>query len=247
MRVLAFDTATSATTVALLDPGAGLQIEARDDPAAGRRPGHVTRLLPLIAEVLERAGGGWEAVDRIAVGVGPGTFTGLRIGVATARALALSRAIPLIGVSTLQSLALNAGDEPAGAVVLAVLDARRGEVFAAAWGLAPQAQAGSGVLAERLIAPEALAPEALLARLGALGPGPLAIGSGAIEFRARLQRAGANVPADDSALHRVTALRHCQLALEPGAVDGAGDIRPEYLRLPDAELARRRKAAASPS
>jgi tRNA threonylcarbamoyladenosine biosynthesis protein TsaB len=245
MRVLAFDTATSATTVALLDPDAGLEIEARDDPAPGARPGHVTRLLPLIAEVLERAGAGWEAVDRIAVGVGPGTFTGLRIGIATARALAVSREIPLLGVSTLKSLALNAAGEPGAGVVLTVLDARRGEAFAAAWRLGGEPRSGPGVLGERLIEPAALAPEALLQRLAALGPRPLTIGSGAIEFRARLQRAGADVPASGSELHRVTALRHCQLALGPGVADGAGDIRPEYLRLPDAELARRRKAAAA--
>ncbi len=245
MRVLAFDTATAATTVALVDPDAGLAIEARDDPAPGERPRHVTRLLGLIAEVLERSAEGWQGVDRIAVGIGPGTFTGLRIGIATARALSAARELPLLGVSTLESLALNAVGEAEARVVLAVLDARRGEAFAAAWRLEPEAPAAGALLGERLLEPAALAPEALLGRLGALGPRPLAIGSGAVEFSSRLQRAGVNVPAADSELHRVTALRHCQLALGPGAEQGADDIHPEYLRLPDAELARRRRAATA--
>ena len=105
MNVLAFDTATPATTVALSGVG-NVVYTARDDPPRGDRPGHATRLLPLATMVIDRAGIGWDGVDRIAVGVGPGTFTGLRIGIATARALARARGIPLVGVSTLQSLAL---------------------------------------------------------------------------------------------------------------------------------------------
>ena len=137
MNVVAFDTATRATTVALSGVG-NVVYTARDDPKPGARPGHATRLLPLTAMVLERAGVGWDEVDRIAVGIGPGTFTGLRIGIATARALARARDIPLVGVSTLQSLAL-AGPQASDTLgsydtVLAVLDARRGEVFAAAGG-----------------------------------------------------------------------------------------------------------------
>ena len=97
MTILAFDTATGATTVALSGVG-DVVYTARDDPRPGERPGHATRLLPLTALVMERAGVGWDGVDRIAVGVGPGTFTGLRIGIATARALARARRIALVGV-----------------------------------------------------------------------------------------------------------------------------------------------------
>ncbi len=125
MKVLGFDTATAATTVAILDqagPGAGLrtgtwappslELQARDDPPRGQRPRHTTRLMALVVELLERSGLDWPQIDRIAVGVGPGTFTGLRIGIATARALGQARGIPLVGVSTLRSLALNASSPP---------------------------------------------------------------------------------------------------------------------------------------
>jgi tRNA threonylcarbamoyladenosine biosynthesis protein TsaB len=243
LRVLAFDTATRATTVALQGPGPGDALECRDDPPPAVRPRHATKLLALIAAVLERSGAGWDDVDRIAVGVGPGTFTGLRIGVATARALASARGIPLAGVSTLQSLALNAvspGAMHAGAdQVAAVLDARRGEVFAAIWRLERGPAGGAGTtLGERLLEPAALAPDELAARLATVGGSVLAIGDGAVEFRAVLEPSGIVIPEDQAELHRVTAINHCSLArqLRAGAPD---EVRPEYLRLPDAEIARR--------
>lgn len=234
MRIVAFDTASSATAVALCDPAAGLSLQARDDPAAGERPRHASRLMPLVVELLERAGGGWPSVERIGVGIGPGTFTGLRIGVATARGLGQALGIPVIGVSTLRSLALNAGGEDAGAV-LAVLDARRGELFLAAWGLA------DGALGEPLLAPEAIAPDRASAVLAALPRPLLAVGPGAVDFKAQLGRSGAVVPDEGSELHRITAVNHCRLAsaAQPGA---PAEITPQYLRLPDAEIARRNDA-----
>jgi tRNA threonylcarbamoyladenosine biosynthesis protein TsaB len=207
-------------------------LEARDDPPPGARPGHATRLMPQIVELLERAGIGWREIDRIAVGTGPGTFTGLRIGIATARALARARGIPLVGVSTLRSLALVPDPGPSD-VVLGVIDARRGEVFAAAW-----SARGLDHATVPLLVPAAIAPEALAELVPGLGNAVLAVGDGAVEFRQVLERSGASVPDDASELHRVTAVNHCRLA--DGSVARAPDeIRPEYLRLPDAEIARR--------
>ena len=202
---------------------------------AGERPGHATHLLRLIARVMTRAEVGWEGVDRIAVGVGPGTFTGLRIGIATARALARARDIPLVAVSTLQSLAM-AGPlgAPAGLdTVLAVIDARRGEVFAASWRIDE-----AGEFDRALLLPHALAPEALVELIAPLGPATLAIGDGAVAFREVLERSGSFIPDDDSALHRVTATNHCRLAdrLQGSVPD---EVRPDYLRAPDAEIAQR--------
>jgi tRNA threonylcarbamoyladenosine biosynthesis protein TsaB len=233
VKVLAFDTATRATTVALCG-AAGGNLEAHDDPAPGSRPGHATRLMPLAVELLERAGIGWAELDRIAVGVGPGTFTGLRIGIATARALARARDIPLSGVSTLHSLALNALglERPIGAV-LAVLDARRGEAFVAGWRPDELAKPCRELLRGRVVAPGAL--PALTDGL----PVPiLAIGDGALAFRAVLERSGALVPEDDSELHRVSAINHCKLARRLGA-EAPEQVGPRYMRLPDAEIARR--------
>jgi len=246
MRILAFDTATRATTVALMDSGTGEVTEARDDPEPGGRPRHTVRLMPLIVDVLERSGCGWADVERIAVGVGPGTFTGLRIGVATARALARARGIPLVGVSTLESLALGAADQaggsdgpggPDGDAILAVLDARRREVFAAAWTAESPPGMDSGV-GRVLLEPVAIDPQRLAEVASGLGRGRLAIGDGAVEFRAVLERSGTVIPHDSSPLHLVHAKYHCRLASGSPPV-GISDVRPEYLRLPDAELSLR--------
>lgn len=231
--ILGFDTATRATAVALANDR-GDTFEARDDPPRGLRPRHAARLLPLCADVLDRAGVGYEDLARLAVGVGPGTFTGLRIGVATARALAQASGVPLVGVSTLHSLALGAlpaGEGPAAEAVAAVLDARRGEAFAAVW---PVEDPGG----EPLIAPGAFTPEALINALDSVRLQLMAVGEGAIEFREALEGSGAFVPDDEAQVHRVTATGHCRLARHLPPADPA-QITPHYLRLPDAEIARR--------
>jgi tRNA threonylcarbamoyladenosine biosynthesis protein TsaB len=230
MRILAFDTATPATAVALAGASASV-LEARHDPQPGARPGHATQLLPLAAALLDRAQIGWQDVDRLAVGIGPGTFTGLRIGIATARALSRATGAPIVGVSTLHSLALNATGSVASAAaetVVAVLDARRGEVFAASWRLNELEDPQSA-----LLPPGAFAPDALAQRLGELSSSTLAIGDGAVQFRPVLERSGAVVPEDDSELHRVTAAVHCRIARHLQGVE-PDQVRPQYLRPPDA-------------
>ena len=207
--ILGLDTATADTAVALWAPG-GPEVERRDEPPLGARPAHALRLLPLVEEVLVAAGAGWEQIERIAVGVGPGSFTGLRLGIATARGLAQARDLPVVGVSSLAALA-DGGD-----AALAVIDARRGEVFAAAPGV---------------FGPAAWDPEELAARIQ---PGWLTIGDGAVRFREPLERAGAVIPADGSPLHRVSALSVCRLGakVEPADRDA---LLPDYRREPDAK------------
>lgn len=241
MRILGLDTATRATAAAVWDSESGRGAQARDDPRPGERPRHISRLLPSILELFEREAISWTDLDRLAVGVGPGTFTGLRIGIATAKALSRARGIPLTGVSTLESLALGAASfaPPSQTeAVVAVIDARRREVFAAGWRLRRE-RAGVGLAAAaRLVGPAAMSPADLAARLSELDPGVLAVGDGAVEFRAVLEGSGAAIPEDESELHRVSAINHCRLAA--GLAGAAPDeIRPDYLRLPDAEIALR--------
>jgi len=226
------DTATPATVVALLDEARpGEVAERRHEPEPGRRPGHAAQLLALAAELLDAAGLRFADVDRIAVGVGPGTFTGLRIGVATARALAQGSDAELVGVSTLRALAVAAEPAaPTGSGVLAVVDARRGEAFAAGW------RDGAVVLEQAALAPAALA-ERVLAEGGAW----VAVGDGALRFRADLEGAGCTVPPDGSALHGVSARAVCGLALQASQPASLDLVVPDYLRLPDAVLARDRR------
>ena len=215
--ILGFDTATPATAVAVL-PDDGEPVELRHDPAPGERPGHAAKLLPLARSALEAAGATFADVRRIGVGVGPGTFTGLRIGVATGRALAQATGAELAAVSTLQALAEAVGT---GGSVLAVIDARRGEAFAAGYHRG-----------QRLTGPVAIAPDDLAA-LADPAHGPwLAVGDGAIRFRDRLEPA-VDVPVDASTLHCVSALAVCRLARTAPSIDRDA-LLPEYVRAPDA-------------
>lgn len=230
MIVLGFDTATSATAVGLRLADATI-LEARDDPPPGGHPGHATKLLGLARELLGEAGLGWGEVDRLAVGVGPGTFTGLRVGVATARGLAQSLGLELAAVSSLLALAHGARTAGPGLPggVLSAIDARRGEVFIAAY------DAGLGAL----LAPRAVAPELLggtLAEAGAATPWT-AIGDGAIRYREAFEALGALVPEDPSPLHRLRGGAICELAAAQSPAAGHGEVLPDYRRRPDAELA----------
>jgi len=120
-----------------------------------------------------------------------------------------------------------------------VLDARRGEAFVAAWGAAAPA---ADPAADPLLAPAALPPAALAEAAKRLPSGAVAVGDGAVRFRDVLEAAGALVPEDGSAAHRVDAAVHARLAagMEAGALE---TVLPAYLRLPDAELALRKRRA----
>lgn len=176
------------------------------------------------------AAGGWSAVDRVAVGLGPGSFVGIRIGIATARGLAASTGLPVVGVCTLDALGRGM-DGAAGPdrCRLAVLDARRGEVFAALYSPA----------GERRWEPFVVPPEELPARLAELPAPPLAAGSGAVRFRHELAGRGVEIPGDADPVHRVAARHLCALAAASGGGDG-DRLAPIYLRPPDAQRWRER-------
>jgi tRNA threonylcarbamoyladenosine biosynthesis protein TsaB len=220
VTLLGIDTSTAASAACLLR-GDGEVFEIAPEPAAlAAPPAHARELMPAIAATMERAGVDYRDLDAIAVGVGPGTFTGLRIGIATARALASANGLSLKPVSSLAALAAGIDAE----LGLALIDAKRGEVFAALY------ERGG----RRLWGPVAEPPEAVAERVREAGVSPLASGDGSVRFRAVLEAAGIRVVPDGSGSHVVRALYVCRLAAEmPGVAPQA--VFPDYVRAPDAK------------
>ena len=181
MLTLAFDTATGVATSALVD----------GDEVLGERVSRAQTLLEDVDALLRQAGAHPTDIRRLAVGIGPGSFTGVRIGLAVARGLALSLGVEGAGVSTLEALAAGAP----GAVP--VIDAKRREVFALLDG-----------------EPAVLHPEDL-----AVVPGAVCIGDGAVRYRALLEERGAAVPPDDDERHLPRARFHAALMSDSRNVD----------------------------
>lgn len=201
--------------------------------SSGGRPRHATGLLAEV-ETAATAAGGWSGVDLIAVGLGPGSFTGVRIGIATAQGFSAGLGIQARGVCTLDALGRGIGEAGAEGERLAVLDGFRGEVFAALY-----AQSG-----ERIWEPAVYAPELLAERVGELRTAPSMAGSGAVRFRRELAIDGVRIADDADPVHRVAARHVCAIAA--AAQDEAGPLIPIYLRPPDAERWRERDPFPTP-
>jgi len=218
--LLAVDTSTTRAGIALYDG----EVLAESVWQAGRD--HGRHLMPAIQETMRRLGRAPSDLTAVAAARGPGSFTGLRVGLATARAIAQALGRPVTPVGTLSALAAGiaeAGGE--GRSRLAVLDGRRGEAFAALLG------AGG----EEVWGPFVAKPADLAARVRTLPDSALASGSGALRFRGELEAAGAEVLPDASEAHRLWARHVCRLAVDgPSAPPEA--IQPIYLRPPDAQV-----------
>jgi tRNA threonylcarbamoyladenosine biosynthesis protein TsaB len=247
VNLLALETATDLVGAALrLDDGAVAERTHR----GGRAHGEL--LAPAVAEVCALSGCTLDAVDALAVDVGPGLFTGLRVGVATAKALGQALGVDVLGVSSLDILAAGAqeliGPGRADRVV-AVVDARRGEVFAAAYTLASTDGVG-GPGARGVVDPavgrddrgQALTTDALVAWLGTLtGDAPvLVVGDGAVRYLELLApRPGidASLAGEVSAPSPATLARLAARRLAEGAVPSAPvDLVPDYRRHADARI-----------
>lgn len=233
MITLALDTATRDCAVALLD-GERVLAEARE-PAAS----HSLSLLPVCERLLKEAGLAAGALEAIAVGVGPGSFTGVRIGLSVAKALAFALGLPLAGVSTLRALAQ--GGAGLGPIVCPTVDALKGEVYTALY----RAEAG---LVE-LEPPAARSPADLGQALARFGLPAVLLGSGALRYRQEFERALGPllcIPAEDE-LHRLRAAfvgRQGLQKLAAGQADDPHTLEPTYCRLSEAELAQARAPEA---
>ena len=195
--VLAFDTATTVATSALLD----------GDEVLGERQGRAVSLLEDVDALLRRAGARPRDLDALALGTGPGSFTGVRMGLAYGRALALALDLPAAGVSTLAALAAGAPG------ALPVVDARRREVF---------------VLGDE-------EPRVLAAGELEVGEGTVCVGDGAVRYRELLERQGAFVPADDDERHVPRARFHALLAHDFGPAEAVEPLylrAPDADRVP---------------
>jgi tRNA threonylcarbamoyladenosine biosynthesis protein TsaB len=178
--ILAFDTATSIATSALV----------REHTVLGERTTTPLRVLEDVDALLREANADARDLEALVVGIGPGSFTGLRMGLAAARGLALSLGIPVAGVSTLCALAAGAPD------AVPLIDAKRHEVFLEQDG--------------EIVALPAMVVDA---------PGRMCVGDGAVRYRSHLERTGAEVPPDDSELHLPRARFHAQLARDFGPAE----------------------------
>jgi tRNA threonylcarbamoyladenosine biosynthesis protein TsaB len=241
VRLLAVETATDLVGAAVLTDDGGV---AERSHLGGRA--HAELLAPAIEEVCALAGCPLEDLDGLAVDVGPGLFTGLRVGVATAKALGQALGLGVVGVTSLDVLAAGARQEAGGdraARVVTVVDARRGEVFAAAYEFT-RAGVGddpdpSAVCDDRS---EALTPEELVAWLDDLTErgSVLVVGDGAVRYLELLTlRPGLDLGlvATVAAPSPATLARLAARRLAAGAVPvPAAEIAPDYRRHPDATI-----------
>ncbi len=243
MKLLAIDTSTAATIVVAAD--GNRVVVKRHDPQGKERPSHTTAALPLASEALTTLGLAWTDLDRVGVGVGPGSFTGLRSGLSAAAGLARRLDLPLVGVTATALLATGARDttkvdaaspealrpgRPAERI-LAVVDGRRQELFMERFAGA----VGGGIAVVR---------RDDLASLGSLA-GWLAVGDGAQLERDALLALGAEVPSVDDARHQLSGAALAELTAA-GEGQAADHVRPAYGREPDAIPTAQRPAKLIP-
>jgi tRNA threonylcarbamoyladenosine biosynthesis protein TsaB len=239
VRTLALDTSTAEGSVALRRDGT-LVAASSGDPS---RP-HGVRLPGDLLALVAAAGASLADITLLAVGLGPGAFTGLRVGLATIQGLAFASRAPAVGVSAFDALAVAASRTPGPAVTIGVwLDAARGEVFAARYRVARAEMYGVEREGEPLVA----SPASVIASWRGEGNAlpRLWIGSGVMLYESILASAVA-----PDLLHVVAAPLVAPLVAELAEINarsgGAGpadELKPIYVRRPDAELARQRAAA----
>jgi tRNA threonylcarbamoyladenosine biosynthesis protein TsaB len=218
MRVLAIDTSTWTASAAVCDEHGAVIADGE-----ARTETHSENLLPLIADVCARAEVAAAALDAVAVGVGPGSFTGLRIGLATAKGIAFAAGRPLWAVSSLAALAMDLAGVSDASLLVPVLDARRGEIFAGFYDRSIHARAVEVVLAPSLLATSIATVRNSDESLALAGDGLLA-------YPELAALGGVSARATPSA----TSI--ARLALAGDRIDVLGHGAPVYIRPPEAEV-----------
>jgi tRNA threonylcarbamoyl adenosine modification protein YeaZ len=217
LRLLALDTALDACSACVVE-GSSLEPLAIESLPMAR--GHAEALIPLVDRVMSKVEGGFSSLGRVAVTVGPGSFTGLRVGISAARAIALAAGIPAVGVTTLSAYAAPVIASGSGATTAAAIDARHGQVY-----LQVFAPGGRTVVTPRIV------PAREAARL--LGSGPVRIvGSGAALMQSEARAVGLDsVVEDASPAPDILWIARLGMAAQPAQALP----RPFYLRPPDAK------------
>jgi len=208
MRILAFDCAGAQCAAAILTDGA---VTAEKRIVAER--GHAQLLIPLLVELVERAGLTFADIDRLAVTTGPGSFTGIRVALAAAHGLALGTGKPIIGITNFEALAAAAAETATPSRLLVAIDSRRAELFVQLFGAT-----GAALSEPAMLAPGAVADWA--------GPEPVRLaGDAAAQLAGKVTAGGDHGPAevDPAIVARLAASR----AAGPAPA-------PFYLRAPDA-------------
>ena len=216
MRVLAIDTSCGAASVAVFD---GVTRETLALSVQPMKQGHAEVLAPMVEAAMGEVEGGFASLDVIAATVGPGSFTGIRIGLALARAFGVALDKPVIGVSTLVAFAAPLLAAPQPGIIVAAIDARHGAVYF-------QAYEASG---RPLFAPRVGTP---LEAIRAVGAGPARLAGDAAEIlAAEAKRAGMPCEVAGSAYPDIVAVARIGLAADPAA----SPPRPLYIKPPDAK------------
>jgi tRNA threonylcarbamoyladenosine biosynthesis protein TsaB len=227
MKILSIDTTTMMGSVALSD---GNTLIA--DEQHGIRSTHSERLISSIDQLLDVAGWNTDMVEGIAVAVGPGSFTGLRIGLATAKGMSLAMGCPLVGVSSLECLALNA--RGADLDVVSLIDARRGELYAAVYSVD-----WSGKLVSE-VGECVMPPEALVEKLKNIDGELVLVGDGVDRYADLLKASLGDKVYMPGGLysfpraHNIAILAADRFAR--GDFDELSGVTPNYIRRSDAEI-----------
>ena len=225
MRILAIESAGQAASAAIYEE------KLISEVYVNRGLTHSEQLMGVVEKAVDASGKGLSAIDAVAVGIGPGSFTGLRIGVATAKGIAHGLSLPMIPVGTLAALAQNGGGF--SGLVCPILDARRQEVYTALY------QAG-----EELVSPCAVALEQILFKIKEQACPALFMGDGVLAYRERIEETlgkTAHFCPPQLLLQRASAVAYLASLVGEEGFQEPGAVVPEYLRLSQAEREAKKK------